>query len=201
MTPFSSRTFFLSKARAGRILISMDAKKQRIAIAKRAGWTSNDDVWFRNARYDGDYVTGELPDYLRNLDAMHEAESFLDEADLSVYESCLRAGCDDDGRNVIRATAAQKAEAFLRAVGVWHFCIADIKKGDRFWERDSQFEALEDGYMSGVFELPGVASAKQWSVKGKRVGGDEIIGFLVTEGAECYGPRLDTRKRAIMTSR
>lgn len=69
----------------------------------------------------------ELPDYPNDLNAMHEAEKSLkgskDEeySELSEYQEQLYM----DTHNVyeidcIRATARQRAEAFLRTLGLWH---------------------------------------------------------------------------------
>lgn len=70
--------------------------------------------------------------------------------------------------------------------------LKDIKKGQIFWDKWAQCESLEDAHESGVTDLPGRPVCKQWSMKGKVIEDGTIINFLVTEGAEHYGPRLDT---------
>ncbi len=66
-----------------------------------------------------------IPDYLSDLNAMHEVEKVLDgRAD---YYEMLMWICDHDWqhssakhiRNPICATAAQRAEAFLRTIDKW----------------------------------------------------------------------------------
>ena len=72
-----------------------------------------------------------LPNYLNDLNAMREAENRLNYYQLSTYEDMLvkvvNAGdsatwwYEDSGYRlaVIRATAAQRAEAFLRTLNLW----------------------------------------------------------------------------------
>ena len=64
-----------------------------------------------------------LPDYCNDLNAMHEAEKVLTPEQLVDYCAfSLRVatgeGCVTDYK-MIRATAAQRAEAFLRTIGKW----------------------------------------------------------------------------------
>lgn len=66
--------------------------------------------------------------------------------------------------------------------------IKDIKKGDHFWEKCWEFEALEDGYFAGTVTLYDIEQ-KQWRVKGKKVGTDTVVNFLTTDGSP-YGPHL-----------
>jgi hypothetical protein len=64
-----------------------------------------------------------LPDYLNDLNAMHEAEKVLTPDQRVAYQMALRyvtrEGCASDYK-LISATAAQRAKAFLRALGLWH---------------------------------------------------------------------------------
>ena len=57
-----------------------------------------------------------LPDYLNDLNAMHEAEKVIRErADrVDSYLDQL-----DGAMSGVHATAAQRAEAFLRTLGLW----------------------------------------------------------------------------------
>lgn len=59
----------------------------------------------------------ELPDYLTDLNAMHEAEEHLRGHQFQRYAEML----DDiiGSLGGIRATARQRAEAFLRTLGKW----------------------------------------------------------------------------------
>jgi hypothetical protein len=112
----------------------MTPEEQRIAIAEACGWTVK-----RWTDGEGNSVVGLLPpgvektsssfrhspDYLNDLNAMHEAEGMLlakcgnDPQDdlwvdylanlLMAAPLCLRE----------HATAAQRAEAFLKTIGKW----------------------------------------------------------------------------------
>lgn len=64
--------------------------------------------------------------YPSDLNAMHEAESSLRYQDLTEYERQLEQKCwhrdgelNDGPISLIRATAAQRAEAFLRTLNLW----------------------------------------------------------------------------------
>jgi hypothetical protein len=106
----------------------MTTEEQRIAIAEVCGYT--------NVRYD--YANGSdtfkswlanhprfagngIPDYLNDLNAMHEAEETLTVDQLESYREVLSDLLNDDCRMglAINATAAQRAEAFLRTIGKW----------------------------------------------------------------------------------
>jgi len=78
------------------------------------------------------YATDTFPDYLHSLDAMHEAEKMLEGDDYKIrdYEDRLCEILNDANRNkprwlgptrfaYTRATAAQRAEAFLRTLNLW----------------------------------------------------------------------------------
>ena len=110
----------------------MNNKKQRIAIAQACGWTK---IGYHEQEITGRKPTNGfyeiIPDYLNDLNAMHEAEevllgdqriTFLDEL-LDVLGLKLGSGgWDMDFISVwqmTRATAAQRAEAFLRTIGKW----------------------------------------------------------------------------------
>jgi hypothetical protein len=104
----------------------MTPEQQRIAIAEACGWTD-----FSSAPYEGAIQYGrrpfscsdswELPDYLNDLNAMNEAERTL--TNLNSYLHFLHMITSDDPTNISNepawATAAQRAEAFLRATGKW----------------------------------------------------------------------------------
>ncbi len=71
-----------------------------------------------------------LPDYLSDLNAMHEAEKALQDPAGNTfcstwwnYRSNLIDICDrdlgDQGAEHLNATAAQRAEAFLRTLNLW----------------------------------------------------------------------------------
>lgn len=106
----------------------MKPEQQRIAIAEACGWTdchkSIASVYgFPSERK----VIGippqrithtEVPDYLNDLNAMHEAEKILNTNQAADYCELLRpiiCGC----WRLVHATAAQRAEAFLRTLNLW----------------------------------------------------------------------------------
>jgi len=130
----------------------MNKDKQRIKIAEACGWTGPyaSREWSRGTGYEGedeymhDAATSpdgercELPDYLNDLNAMHEAEKVLtykvaergEISQRSLYIQILAgimAGPRDhlgDGppicfSDTAFATAAQRAEAFLKTLKLW----------------------------------------------------------------------------------
>ena len=115
----------------------MKTEEQRIAIAEACGWkfsghpdietqcvgwTLGSSPWALNPK--GDMVSRfECPDYLNDLNAMHEAEKvrFFGESDEQLRDSIIYIGwlgklTNDDPWF---ATAAQRAEAFLRTLNLW----------------------------------------------------------------------------------
>ena len=102
----------------------MNAEKQRIAIAEACGWTD-----ITRGSYDGSlfgrHKTHRLeivPDYLNDLNAMHEAEKVLNQMQARANGDHLAeseqnktwASC-----HIWHQSAAQRAEAFLRTLGKW----------------------------------------------------------------------------------
>ncbi len=66
------------------------------------------------------------PDYLNDLNAMHEAELTLTVHQFDVYQHALNDTCYGKNgqqgwitRDLILATASQRAEAFLKTIGRW----------------------------------------------------------------------------------
>ncbi len=124
----------------------MNQEAQRIAIAEACGWCfvpEHDRVspeghtliavpegWINPEGEDA-----LLPDYPNDLNAMHEAEGALteDKADARGNDQCCRyithlgeiVGCWKTSQlhnslfQQAHATAAQRAEAFLRTIGKW----------------------------------------------------------------------------------
>lgn len=118
----------------------MSPDAQRIAIAEACGWT--DIASGANAQNPHPYgkppagvsvgINGvnELPAYLTDLNAMHEAEKVLtlESGQFRAYENNLRQALVVSGRKVcsvheehkfLHATAAQRAEAFLKTLNLW----------------------------------------------------------------------------------
>lgn len=63
-----------------------------------------------------------LPDYLNDLNAVHEAEKVLTDEQFWDYgrELSKVTGADfDDGRSVLSATAAERTEALLKTLRLW----------------------------------------------------------------------------------
>lgn len=111
----------------------MTPEAQRIKIAEACGWSvENCHVrGGKNVLYKGVVRHSELfndaleptlmlmrpwlPDYLNDLNAMHEAEKILYATpNYTPYRSELAKLGD-----IVHATAAQRAEAFLRTLGLW----------------------------------------------------------------------------------
>ncbi len=100
----------------------MNKEKQREAIAEICGYertssvSGNGPAWQNKAEY-----FTRIPDYLVDLNAMHEAEKVFDGYGMrQSYRRNLLIACDTNDLNeIIAATAAERAEAFLRTVGKW----------------------------------------------------------------------------------
>jgi hypothetical protein len=120
----------------------MTPEQQRIAIAEACGWKNHDhpDVmqfkqgWTMPEKWCMDpkgvlRFNHDRPNYLNDLNAMHDAENVLGILERGTYQNILGLACggirEDDGghfvshRESIHATAAQRAEAFLRTIGKW----------------------------------------------------------------------------------
>ena len=101
----------------------MNPEKQRIAIAEACGWKPDKRGlgWLSPHGY-----YSPEPDYLNDLNAMHEAEELL-YAKSDTLEGAERMRdyskwlCNI-AKYPLRATASQRAEAFLRTIGKWKEC-------------------------------------------------------------------------------
>jgi len=106
----------------------MKPEEQRIAIAEACGWKPRNHCkgFYREGR---DSYILELPDYLHDLNAMHEAEKilieqgfqdkWLDELAEVVVGANVHWSDYHCFPQVNRATADQRAEAFLKTIGKW----------------------------------------------------------------------------------
>jgi hypothetical protein len=86
------------------------------AIAKACGWTEfRDNV---TAKAPGEQLNRVffIPDYCNNLNAMHNAEATLTEDQLWRMAREIER---NDEQWYFRATAQQRAEAFLKTLGKW----------------------------------------------------------------------------------
>jgi hypothetical protein len=116
----------------------MTAEQQRIAIAEACGWEQhrNGHWYLRPGPYDtpDDWCASldckkDPPDYLNDLNAMHEAEKVLtDEQSWEQIKFIVSFKPSPSGFPLLsrsesirlrRSTAAQRAEAFLRTIGKW----------------------------------------------------------------------------------
>lgn len=131
----------------------MKPEQQRIAIAEACGWsgpfgmfshcasgkqllTSRSDTLHgtppkNKGKPEDECSYKPVPDYLNDLNAMHEAEKVLsNEQAFTMREhawriasfkdgKCGHASRDEQGRNCYNATATQRAEAFLRTLNLW----------------------------------------------------------------------------------
>lgn len=105
----------------------MTPEAQRIAIAEVVGWKF---IMYRGAEWCGEVPAPDgrvqhakpPPDYLSDLNAMHEAEEVLTPAQLDDYFYHLQKVCRPAGytyKSAICATASQRAEAFLRTFNLY----------------------------------------------------------------------------------
>ena len=108
----------------------MTPEKQRIAIAEACGWTKcRLAINGAGAPERGKSPYGvpprrgyevSLPNYTQNLNAMHEAEKVLwDTGKAMEFTNQLVGIADDHLMCLSHATAGQRAEAFLRVLGLW----------------------------------------------------------------------------------
>ena len=98
----------------------MTSEAQRIAIAEACGIISKDQWGPLYKTPQG--ILRDCPDYLTDLNAMHEAEKVLDEQQAFNYhlylEGCCKFG-SAAGFWTYHATPHRRAEAFLRTIGKW----------------------------------------------------------------------------------
>jgi hypothetical protein len=105
----------------------MTPEQQRIAIAETCGWKPLEQTgifgitWIVWTKGNEQKYLWQLPDYLNDLNAMHEAENvmrFDEEIKGQQYRNMLFHVVKVRPL-IIHATAAQRAEAFLRTIGKW----------------------------------------------------------------------------------
>jgi hypothetical protein len=112
----------------------MKTEDQRIAIATACKWTDvrpatilkgriiKSGIWGNPPGWeDGGYTKSEIvPNYLEDLNAMHEAEKTLTPTQRIQYADKLPEDFSGDfWADAVFATAAQRAEAFLRTLNLW----------------------------------------------------------------------------------
>ena len=98
----------------------MNQEEQRAAIAEACGWTLNPAKhtakgldWLHVPSGNTAY---NPPNYLKDLNAMHDAENSLTTSQMTIMSQYLHRRL---GMLWGFATASQRAEAFLRTVGKW----------------------------------------------------------------------------------
>ncbi len=105
----------------------MTPESQRIAIAEACG-LSEIGWMYETLMHAGTGTFLDVPEYLTDLNAMHEAEKALNHNMSAHYadQLCLLVGIDwnsdaefDEFFKLSNATAAQRAEAFLKTIGKW----------------------------------------------------------------------------------
>jgi hypothetical protein len=110
----------------------MTNEQKQITIAEACGWEILDAplLYGDFACYAKDSSGQEfpgIPDYLTDLNAMHEAEDRLTDGQCQRYISALidvvQAESTEDYREVFaiaHATAAQRADAFIKTLNLWN---------------------------------------------------------------------------------
>lgn len=101
----------------------MKPEQQRIKIAEACGWrkASPQQRYWNLADLLSEKVFIDdifIPDYLNDLNAMHEAEKILTKQQWEDYGDYLERMIDPV-KGWLHATAAQRAEAFLKTLGLW----------------------------------------------------------------------------------
>ena len=109
----------------------MKEQEQRIAIAEACGWhVSYDPPHYQGMHpvlHQADDTPVQLPDYLNDLNAMHEAicsselhtNNGLAFSYLNLLTEIVGGKPDYQCMALIQATAAQRAEAFLKTLNLW----------------------------------------------------------------------------------
>jgi hypothetical protein len=111
----------------------MKPEQQRIKIAEACGWNrfcahevNSVTVQYGHPPQSKLIYETPLPDYLNDLNAMRTCEESLSINDLATYADQLDKVCVPvhvcsltHWASVTMATAAQRAEAFLKTLGLW----------------------------------------------------------------------------------
>jgi hypothetical protein len=112
----------------------MNKWKQNIAIAEASGWERGPakssicgpsflmagQHWHKKS--EKDCWIDCCPNFVDSLEKMHDAVQTLSAEDYDLFKSYLRSitgALSDSARVVIEATSSQRAEAFLKTLGLW----------------------------------------------------------------------------------
>ena len=107
----------------------MTPKAQRIAIAEAVGYVRTQATALATWQPPSGgwpITAAHLPDFLNDLNAMHQVEETIPTIKLAAYAKALGRDYRDQPPilwpslfTFIHATASQRAEAFLRTIGKW----------------------------------------------------------------------------------
>jgi len=95
----------------------MEPKQQNKVIADFCGWEPSKEIdgcWRRKS--DGLTQTC-IPNFVNDLNAISDAEDYLSEELVMLYDNNLAVICLENF--IWSATAAQRSEAFLKTIGKW----------------------------------------------------------------------------------
>lgn len=111
----------------------MTPEEQRIALAEWAGWkyspAANSSIkheaimaWYRPGN--SPWHLEQLPDYLNDLNAVHELEMKLTDEEFDKFRWVLwdlvkRGSVKEWERAQLSSTAAQRCEALLKTLNLW----------------------------------------------------------------------------------
>ena len=94
----------------------MTPEQQRVKIAEACGWKHHHTRPSETERHQKKWrYLSDLPNYLNDLNAMHEAEKVLSATQMHHYGQWLQ----NIYGPIYRATAAQRARAFLKTLELW----------------------------------------------------------------------------------
>ena len=102
----------------------MKTEEQRITIAEICGIEEIEFINAPNGGWFGSDENGDsvnIPDYPNDLNAMYEAEKILKEPDKTKDLNLLgnATNRNDFEWDQVHSTASQRAEAFLKTLGLW----------------------------------------------------------------------------------
>lgn len=97
----------------------MSPEQQRIRIAEACGWETNKRKWLAKPPSNSWQYLDTIPDYLDDLNAMHEAEKVLNNTNWWIFVEHLTNICGGGVALGISATATQRAKAFLKTLNLW----------------------------------------------------------------------------------
>lgn len=106
----------------------MDLQKQRIAIAEFCGWKDIKTNTVPHMTFIGLVGTCDgsphlpIPNYLEDLNAMHEAEKLLTREQQRLYTRLLHPEYVDNLSGdwcVLHSAAGKRADAFTKVIGKW----------------------------------------------------------------------------------